>query len=73
MDDVNRTLSIVRRLAEGKVLNLPNGSRIGMTEDMSIGFIMENSEGAYMVAGLSTIDLKQLNALLNKHNIGMCI
>lgn len=68
-----RTLSIVQQLAQGKWLHLPNGQKIGMGQDMSVGFVFTMSDGAEHIGGLSTMDLCQLNKLLNEHNIGMAI
>ena len=72
-DDIRRTLSIVRELSLGKVLTLPSGHMIGMGDDMSIGGILVRQDGSRGVAGLSTMDLKDLNALLTKNNIGFVI
>lgn len=69
--DIVRTLSIVRELAQGKRLNLEVGT-VAMGQDMSIGFI-HTKEGEDFVSGLSTMDLCELNKLLNTHNIGMAI
>ena len=66
-----RTLSIVQQLAAGKRLTLPTGQVIGMGEDMSIGFLIQRADGEERVAGLSTMDLAQLNRLLNEYDIGM--
>lgn len=70
--DIARTLSIVKELAMGKTLNLPDGSRIGMGTDMSIGYLYE-IRGEERIAGLSTMDLAQFNHLLNNFGIGNAI
>jgi hypothetical protein len=69
--DIARTLSIVRELAQGKRLNLEVGT-VAMGQDMSIGFI-HTKEGGDFISGLSTMDLCELNKLLNTHKIGMAI
>lgn len=63
-----RTLAIVRELAHGKKLSI-DGRTIAMGEDMSIGFEITGSDGEIRIGGLSTMDLAQLNNLLNQHNI----
>jgi hypothetical protein len=68
-----RTLSIVQQLAQGKVLTLPNGWEVAMGEDMSIGFPWKDAEGRVYIGGLSTMDLAELNRLLNEYGIGMAI
>lgn len=72
-EDHIRTLSIVQQLAQGKRLTLPTGQVIGMGEDMSIGFLIQRAGGEECIAGLSTMDLAQLNRLLNEYDIGMAI
>lgn len=71
--EIARTLSIVQQMAQGKRLHLPNGQKIGMGEDMSIGFVITKANGVAHIGGLSTMDICQLNRLLNEHNIGMAI
>lgn len=66
-----RTLSIVRELAQGKTIVL-DGYTFAMGEDMTIGVVMTGSDGSH-IGGLSTVDLAQLNRLLNKNGIGMVI
>ena len=70
--DMVRTISVVRELALGKILTLGNGLGIMMGADMSIGSVID-VERRKMVAGLSTMDLCELNDLLNKHGIGHAI
>lgn len=66
---LNRTIRVVKELSEGKVLHLPDGSgTIAMGEDMSIGFCYQ-VHNRYCISPLATVDLKQLNELLNKHDI----
>ena len=70
---LQRTLSIVRQLAQGKTLPLPDGHRIAMGEDFSIGYLLEKSDGTCFVGGLSTMDLKELNETLEYHGIGFAL
>jgi len=72
-DDIARTLSIVRQMTQGKHLTLPNGVKIGMADDMTIGVVGTKDDGEDFVFGMSSMDLKQLNELLTKHNIGCAI
>ena len=72
-EDLTRTLSIVQQLAQGKRLTLPTNQVIGMGEDMSIGFLIQHADGEERIAGLSIMDLAQLNQLLNEYNIGLAI
>ena len=44
-----------------------------MGEDMGIGFLIQRAGGEERIAGLSTMDLVQLNRLLNEYNIGLAI
>jgi hypothetical protein len=67
-----RTLAIVNELAQGKQLFLPVGT-LAMGADMSIGFVLEGSDGVEYVLGLSTMDLRELNMLLDEYNVGMVI
>jgi hypothetical protein len=67
--DVARTMSVVRELSAGKMLTLPDGKRIAMGADMSIGPVIE-VHGEETVAGLATMDLCELNDLLDRHGIG---
>ena len=62
---LKRTLAVIRRMAEGEHLVLPNGLTIGMAEDMTIGYMLQYPDGTWRISGLSTIDLKQLNDELN--------
>jgi hypothetical protein len=71
--DMRRTLNIVKELALGKILKLPNGWEIAMGEDMSIGCVIYDAEGNATIGGLSTMDLKGLNRILTEHDIGMVI
>jgi hypothetical protein len=70
--EMARTLSIVRMLAQGERLKLPIGT-VAMGDDMSIGFVLTKSDGAEILGGMSTMDLKQLNGLLNKYGANMVI
>lgn len=69
----SRTLQIVKLLAKGKRLSLPDGTQIGMGEDMSIGFVLTGSDGVETIGGLSTMDLSQLNTILNQEEISFPI
>ncbi|MCP4539459.1 MAG: hypothetical protein GY832_20165 [Chloroflexi bacterium] len=71
--DVARTLAIVREMAHGKILTLSDGHRIGMGEDMTIGYMAKYPDGKEFISGLATMDLAQLNDLLEKEGIGMPI
>lgn len=71
--EIRRTLSILNEFIDGKVLSLPDGYRIGMGEDLSIGYLASSEGKDDWVLGLSTMDLKQLNGILNKYNIGFSI
>ena len=74
MDVIKRTLHIVCQLAEGKFLRLPDEKRaIAMGDDMSIGYIFTRTNGDQVIPELSTIDLKQLNKILNDNNISYII
>lgn len=67
-----RTLTVVRELAQGKRLRI--GDReLAMGEDMSIGFIITGSDGVDHIGGLSTVDLSELNTLLNHYDINVII
>ena len=71
--DFYRTLSVVKELFEGKILNLPNGYKIAMAEDLAIGIVMLDSKGNYHIGGLSVMSLSDLNQLLTKYQIGTVI
>ena len=63
----NRTIVVVEYLAGGKTLKVGE-YKIGMGSDMSIGF-MHTRDGIDYVDGLSTMDLRQLNEVLNDCSI----
>ena len=68
--NVIRTLAIVRRLADGYTLKLPDGV-LAMGEDMSIGYAMTyGEEGHWGISPLATMDLAALDALLTRYGIG---
>jgi len=71
-DQAIRTFSILKELRAGKTLKLSIGE-IAMGEDLSIGFIVINSKGEKSIGGLSTMDLKELNILLEREGIGLAI
>lgn len=64
-----RTLAVIRQLAMGLTLALPDGTKIGMAEDMSIGFVLP-LRGEESISSLSELNTRQLHALLEKHDIG---
>ena len=66
---IARTLSIVGELASGKRLVLPDSRVIAMREDMTIGFILFHSDGNETIGGWTTLDLRQLNDLLEECGI----
>lgn len=61
---LRRTLAVLHRLAEGEYVQLPDGSRIMMGEDMSIGFAVEHRDG-WRISELATLDIRALNSILN--------
>lgn len=67
--DVIRTVSIIKELALGKTLKMGNFT-LAMGEDMSVGFLYE-IDGENRV--VSSMTLEELNAVLNKHEIGVVI
>lgn len=69
MADINRTLAIVKQLSEGKTQKLPNGQKIAMGVDMSIGFVMYSETGDETIGSLSAMDLRQLDQLLTAWDI----
>ena len=69
---LTRTLSIVRELAKGRTLRLSD-YEIGMAEDLTIGIVMRNSKGEKSIGGLSSMDLKCLNNLLEENDIRFVI
>ena len=67
---VIRTLAIVRRLADGYTLILPDGV-LAMGKDMSIGYAgTYTDEGHWGISPLATMDLAVLDALLTRHGVG---
>lgn len=68
-----RTLSVVKELARGRQLILPDGRVVAMGEDMSIGFVITDSNGEDCIGSLSTMDLRRLNRLLDENDIGKVI
>lgn len=67
---VNRTIKILEQLALGKTLTLKEGYRLGMADDLSVGFVFTNQAGVDSVSSLGALDFKQLNNILNKEEIG---
>ena len=65
MDEVNRTLAIVKLLSEGDILKLKDNSEIGMAENMKIGYIFNGG-----ISDMASMTLEDLNNILNKENIG---
>jgi len=70
---LSRTMSVIRELAQGEVLHLPDGYAIAMGDDMSIGFLFGSDETGWTISGLSSISIKDLNDICNKHDIGHAI
>ena len=69
-----RTMSIVKELHLGKKLKLSDGYTIAMGEDMSIGYVFtDQADGKETIGGMSSMDLRQLNELLEKYGIGLSI
>ena len=62
------TLNIVRQMEQGKVLTLPDGHRIGMTDDMLIGFLIGDGDDA-KVSPITEMTLRELNSLLEIEGI----
>lgn len=69
---LTRTLAIVRQLARGKRLHLPDGSRIAMGQDYTIGLIYE-IRGKDTISPLAEMTFSQLNTICEKHRIGPII
>ena len=67
--ELNRTIFIIREMAEGKTLKLSDGFTVGMGEDMSIGYLISHEDGSTTIGGLSTLSLCELNTLLNYHDV----
>jgi len=65
-----RTLSIIMKLAKGQILTLPDGIKLGMAEDMFIGFIITDQDGNEGIGRFSELTLSQLNKILDENNIG---
>lgn len=72
-EDIARTISVIRELADGKELHLPNNRIIAMGEDACIGYVYEDASGETRISGLATLDFAQLNTLLEKYKIGYAI
>lgn len=69
-----RTMSIVQQLLQGKLLQLPDGREVGISQDLMIGYVGTNVDtGEKFLAGLSEMTLRQLDRLLEEHGIGMAI
>lgn len=70
---IARTLAIVTQLANGQRLVIDNYT-IAMAEDMTIGVLMHNeTTGDETISGLTAMDLKQLNNILEKNSVGFAI
>ena len=67
-----RTMSIIGELRKGKQLSLPDGS-LAMGVNFSIGYVLTDQDGNQTIGGLVDFSIKELNSLLNYHNIGMVI
>ena len=57
------TLNIVRQMEQGKVLTLSDGHRIGMTDNMLIGFVIGHGDDA-KISPITEMTLRELNSLL---------
>jgi len=69
--DHARTLAILREMAKGKALDLPTGQRIKMADNMAVGFAHKNAQtGVEMISELAEMTFRELNDVLNQHNIG---
>lgn len=68
-EELERTLAFVRELGKGRRLPLRRGGTLCMGEDMSIGFLIHDTRGNEVIGGLSTLDLRALNRLLNEEGI----
>jgi hypothetical protein len=66
---IARIIGIVKQLAKGELLELPDGNKIGMTEDMSIGYIIKTSNESEGISSLCTMDLKQLFSIVDKNDL----
>ena len=56
---------VLRDLVNGNKYVLSDGRIIGMVEDMSIGFVFMNENGDEAIDKNSTIDLSELNRVLD--------
>lgn len=72
-EDIARTISVLRELAEGKELHLPNRQIIAMGEDACVGYVYTDASGETRISGLATLDFAQLNSILEKNKIGYAI
>lgn len=66
----NRTMAIVREMSTGKRITLKSGLVIAMDESMKIGPVLRLPDGEEHVAGLSTMDLSELDRLLTLEGVG---
>lgn len=70
--DLIRTLAIIRQLALGKRLVLPDGTTVAMGDDYTVGFVI-NVRGVDQVSQLSDLTVRELNKLCNEFEIGPII
>jgi len=70
--NIARTLAILRQMAQGKRLKLPDGHEIAMAEDMTIGFVVE-IRGQEGVSQMSEMTLRELDQLLTANHISFPI
>jgi hypothetical protein len=68
-EQIARTLSVVRELAQGNHISTQSGT-IAMGSDGSIGWIMHYSDGDFVTGDLS---FSQLNKILEANHIGMVV
>ena len=65
----NNTITIIKQMYNGKLLTLPDGNKIGMGEDFSIGFVIRKNTETYGISTLSTLSFKDLFDIVVKYNI----
>ena len=69
VSNVIRTLAIVRRMADGEPLFLPNGDVLALGADLTIGYAVEQAPGDWRISPLATLALVAFDALLERHHI----
>jgi len=66
--EFTRTLSTLRRLADGEHITLSDGRKIGMGKDMSIGFITAVKGRKYII---NPFGLEVLHQILTEESLGL--